>query len=152
MTVKTGRVLLGWLAVAVLLSGAAAGSGDTENLLQLNEEVLYAYVVESDTGPLEAIALPEMQVMTPGGLEDLERVIATVSNLDIDEMTIENHAANVSGDTAIVSGVLILKGSIGPRPAPPRMGFMTTFVKRDGRWRQLARTLMPLGPPPMKRP
>lgn len=86
--------------------------------------------------------------MTPGGLEDLARVVATVTNLEIDEMRLENHAVNVSGDVAIVTGVIVWKGLMGGRPAPPKVGFMTTFVKREGEWRQLARSIFPLGLPP----
>ena len=149
-TVRWSAVAL--LMVSVATSVRAEGSGEQESLLRLNEKVLNAYVLESDTGPLEAIALPEMQVMTPGGLEDLAQVIATVTNLDIDEMRIENHAANVTGDVAIVTGVMAWKGLMGGRPAPPKVGFMTTFVKRDGEWRQLARSILPMGPPPGANP
>lgn len=141
--IPAGSLIFGLVAVA-----GAEGPGDGEALLRLNERVLHSYVVENDTGPLEAIALPEMQVLTPGGLEDLDQVVATVTNLDVDEMRIEDHAVKVTGDAAIVTGIMILKGRLGSRPAPPKLGFMTTFVKRDGEWHQLARSLVPLGPPP----
>lgn len=148
MTTTDRWVVVALLMVLVATGVGAEGAGEEEGLLQLNEKVLLAYVVENDTGPLEAIALPEMQVMTPGGLEDLARVLATATNLDIDEMRIEDHAAKVSGDVAIVTGVMVWKGLMGGRPAPPKVGFMTTFVKRDGEWRQLARSIIPMGPPP----
>ena len=140
-------IALTLLLVLVATDVGAAGS-DEEDLLRLNEKVLHAYVLENDTHPLEAIALPEMQVMTPGGLEDLARVVATVTNLEIDEMRIENHTANLTGDVAIVTGVIVWKGLMGGRPAPPKVGFMTTFVKREGEWRQLARSIIPMGLPP----
>ena len=147
MTTIYRPIALTLLLVLVTTDVGAAGS-DEEYLLRLNEKVLHAYVLENDTHPLEAIALPEMQVMTPGGLEDLARVVATVTNLEIDEMRIENHIANLSGDVAIVTGVIVWKGLMEGRPAPPKVGFMTTFVKREGEWRQLARSIIPMGLPP----
>ena len=155
-----------WLLTATacliaLMLGAADTSAqtagdDTEQLermlVELNERVLVEYVLHNNTGPLEVAARDDFFLIGPAGLESRERVVATVGNLDVDSVAVENAEVRLYGSpvvsSAVLAGTLRGEGSLGGRPMPT-LSYLSVYVREGDEWRLAARSLTPLmfGPP-----
>jgi hypothetical protein len=138
------------LCIALLLAfstATPAGCDTTCGLSDYNRDMLLAYIVDNDTGPLEQAATDAFFVVTPGGIESREHVIATVGNLDVTAAEVFTHRIEVLGDTAVLAGKITLDGNLNGRPAPD-LGFLSVFRMIDNEWYLVARSLVPqLGPP-----
>jgi hypothetical protein len=118
-------------------------SGGEQALLDLNERILREYVVRNNTRPLEATALGDFFAATPGGIESRAHVIATVGNVDVDSVTIENTEIRFHDDAALLAGTLSPYGRLSGRPMPT-LTYLSVYVRQEGRWRLAARSLTPL--------
>jgi hypothetical protein len=124
-------------------AGLIGDSGGEQALLDLNESILREYVVRNNTLPLEATALGDFFAATPGGIESRAHVIATVGNVDVDSVTIENTEIRIHGAAALLAGTLRPYGRLNGRPMPT-LTYLSVYVRQEGRWRLAARSLTPL--------
>lgn len=130
--------------------GTNDGGGDPEaSLLELNERVLEAYILNNNVEPLREIAVDDFFVVTPAGVESRERVLETAGNLDIESISIENTEIHQYGTTAILAGTVIAEGQIGGRPMPP-ITYLSVYVDEGGQWQLVARSITPLFAPPQR--
>lgn len=150
-----------WTLTAIIcLIAITAGSPDAfaqttnedaghlkQRLIELNERVLVEYVLHNNTGPLETAARDDFFVVGPAGVESRERVVATVGNLKVDSVSIENTEIRLYGSpeasSAVLAGTLHPRGSLGSRPMPV-LSYLSVYVRKGNEWRLAARSLTPL--------
>ena len=122
---------------------------DKQALIELNERVLREYVVHNNTLPLEEIAPKNFFAVTPGGIESRAHVIATVGNVDVDSMTVENNEVRIHGEMALLAGTLRPHGRLSGR-LMPTLTYLSVYIRQNGHWRLVARSLTPLLAPPQR--
>lgn len=125
----------------------AAQDSRVSEIIDLNERILREYVVENNTGPLEDTALDDFFAVTPAGIESRAHIVATVGNVDVDSVTIENTELRIHGDAAVLAGTLRPYGRLNDRPMPT-LTYVSVYIRQEGRWRLTARSLTPLMAPP----
>jgi hypothetical protein len=119
-------------------------------LIELDERVLTAYILRSDSAPLREISRDDYFVMGPAGVEPKAHVLATVGNLDVHSLRVENHTVQILGASAVLAGFVHAEGELGGHPMPT-LGYLSMYVREDSRWRLAARSLTPQfvqAPPP----
>lgn len=139
-----------------LTSGGSCAFAQTANedakqlkqmLTKLNEQVLVEYILHNNTGPLETAALDDFFLVGPAGVESRNRVVATVDNLEVDSVSVENTEIRLYGSpdasSAVLAGTLRPKGSLEGRPMPI-LTYLSVYVLEEYEWRLAARSLTPL--------
>ena len=122
---------------------------DRQALLDLNRELLESVFVRGETALLAAAALPNLVVVPPGGVvENREQVlngvpkVAGAEAVEIDDVVIVDH-----GTTAVVVARVRTrrdKPVAGtPLEGTGRIRMMNVFVREQGKWRLLARSITP---------
>lgn len=155
MTIKMSN----WLSTLVLstmvfASGAVAAppddsdrgtrEADRETLLQLNAEVARSQIVDRDPAVISKVALENFRVLAPGGLfENKEQVIAGLPAWDATDVALTSTQVLFHGDVAIVMGRMDIDGTMRPVGRWGPLKYMSTWVKEDGHWRLLSRSLTP---------
>ena len=142
MTARILTLLVLSLLVCPLLVQAQGGCDTTCGLSEHNREVLLEYLVNNNTAPLEEGALESFFVVTPAGIESLEHVMRTNSNVDVSRAEVFTHRIEVIGDTAVLAGKIVAEGTLG-NGQMPELGFLTVYTMVDGEWRLAARSLVP---------
>lgn len=150
------RLLTTIICLVALTAGATNAFAQTANedaeqlkrmLVELNERVLVEYVLHNNTGPLKAATRDDFFVVGPAGIEPRAQVIATVGNLDVDSVGVENAEIRLYGSpaasSAVLAGTLRAKGSLGGRPMPV-LSYLSVYVREGDEWRLAARSLTPL--------
>lgn len=116
-------------------------------LIDLNERILVEYVLHNDTALLEATARDDFFLIGPAGIESRERVIATVGNLDVDSVTVNNTEIRLYGQSvassAVLAGTLKANGNLGGRPLPV-LSYLSVYIRDGDEWLLAARSLTPL--------
>jgi hypothetical protein len=129
-------------------SGAMAGWGDEQELVELNRHLFERMMLHHDATPYEEVALPEyLFVANIGIVESKEEVTTTLENLSIEWVTIENEEIRVRDDTAILIGSMRVQGSVLGFPLPGHMRYMSVFVRTGGGWRLMAQSLTEVNDP-----
>lgn len=144
------------ICLIVLTAGASGAFAQTANedaehleqrLVELNERVLVEYDLHNNTGPLEAAARDDFFLVGPAGVESRDRVLATVGNLDVDSVSVENTEIRLYGgpaaSSAVLAGTIRPNGSLGGRPMPV-LSYLSVYVRDGQTWRLTARSLTPL--------
>jgi hypothetical protein len=122
---------------------------DRQALLDLNRELLESVFVRGETEMLGSVALPNLVVVAPGGVvENREQVlngvpkVAGAEAVEIDDVVIVDH-----GTTAVVVARVRTrreKPVAGtPLEGTGRIRMMNVFVREQGKWRLLARSITP---------
>jgi hypothetical protein len=145
------RLLISFAILATVATSAVAQTAhevesttDLERvLIELNERVLVEYVLQNNARPLRESSLMSFFAVTPGGIESRSRVVATVGNLDVDSLIVENVKFQLHETTAVLAGSLTPCGTLGGRPMPT-LTYLSVFVKQGDEWRLAARSLTPL--------
>ena len=122
---------------------------DRQALLDLNRELLESVFVRGETAMLASVALPNLVVVPPGGVvENREQVlngvpkVAGAEAVEIDDVVIVDH-----GTTAVVVARVrtrrekLVAGT--PLEGTGRIRMMNVFVREQGKWRLLARSITP---------
>lgn len=138
-------------ASLVILTGCATSQqdasvayGDEEVLLELNERLARSQIVERDPTFLAEVAVEDLRVLAPGGLiEGKQQVIAGLSGWDAVDVTLSKTEIVFHHNIAIVSGRMDIDGTMHPVGRWGPLKYMSTWVKDDGRWRLLSRSLTP---------
>ena len=122
---------------------------DRQALLDLNRQLLESVFVRGETEMLASAALSNLVVVPPGGVvENRQQVLNGVPNVagaqavEVDEVVVAEH-----GTTAVVVSRVQTKRDKPVAGAPPgetgRIRMMNVFVRDQGSWRLLARSITP---------
>lgn len=128
---------------------ATVQDSDRQALLDLNRQLLESVFVRGETTMLSSAALPNLVVVPPGGVvENREQVlngvprIAGAAAVEIDDVVVADHGA-----TAVVVARVRTRRERPVAGAPPgatdRNRMMNVFVREQGKWRLLARSITP---------
>ncbi|NND61345.1 MAG: nuclear transport factor 2 family protein [Gammaproteobacteria bacterium] len=123
---------------------ASVAEGDKQVLMELNERLARSQIVERDPSFLAEVALEQLRVLAPGGLiEGKQQVIAGLSGWDAVDVTLSKTEIAFYQNIAIVSGRMDIDGTMHPVGRWGPLKYMSTWVKDEGRWRLLSRSLTP---------
>ena len=96
---------------------------------------------DKNTGPLEAMLADDFTHTGPGGQtmtkDDFVGHIKD-GTFKIDSLEFQNVKVRVYGDAAVATGKVVLKGNWGGTDVSGDYAFTDTFIKHDGKWRQVA--------------
>lgn len=117
---------------------------DRQTLLRLNTELARSQIVDRDPTFISKVALENFRVLAPGGMfENKEQVIAGLPAWDATDITLTDTEVLFHGDVAIVMGRMDIDGTMRPIGRWGPLKYMSTWVKEDGDWRLLSRSLTP---------
>lgn len=117
---------------------------DRKTLLLLNAELAHSQIVDRDPTFIAKVAVENFRVLAPGGLiENKEQAIAGLAAWDATDVTLSNTEVLFYGDVAIVLGRMDIDGIMRPVGRWGPLKYMSTWVKEDGEWRLLSRSLTP---------
>jgi hypothetical protein len=71
--------------------------------------------------------------------------MAEVRTSTILQVLTESMVVNLHGDTAIVTGIFLMKGVEHGKPFAQRERFMDTWLYKNGQWVTIAGLVMPIG-------
>ncbi len=147
---RTSVLVLTGLIMTLLVfpvSAQSTSDSDAEIIKRLNHEALWSLLVERDPSILDQLALDQLIVVAPGGVvESKEQAIAGAGSLDVRSIELSDEQVVFHGDTAVLVGKLEADGTMKPLGRLPTMKYMAVFVRADGNWRLLARSLTPCAP------
>ena len=127
-------------------ASAAQQSGAVEQaVLRLDRELMDA-TLRKDYTLMERTALDRSVFVNPAG-GVLERGMPPEAN--IESAQTENVVVRVDGDTAILTGTVVLKGTLlaDGTDISGRYTYMRVFVKRKDQWRLAAMSVVPIRQP-----
>lgn len=132
------------LLIGVCSAGLHAHESDSEALLAINRQMQEDLVLRQDPTTLLEHAHPDFRVIAPGGrVETREQAAAGAASIVATGMRISGEQVMVVDDTGVVIGRLDIDGEMQPVGKLPPMKFMAVFVRQDGEWKLLSRTLTP---------
>jgi len=142
------------LTLAVLMACAgtrsvyAQGTSDsdvTAKIVAMEHMWSQAYVLK-DAKALERILDNTfVNVESDGRLMTKADVMAEVKASTILQILTESMGVNLHGDTAIVTGVFLMKGVERGKPFAQRERFVDTWLYRNGEWVTIAGLVTPIG-------
>lgn len=113
-------------------------------ILEMNQKIIQAMVVENDPSVFEKHSHPNFRVIAPGGkLENKEEVIRGVNSLDAKAVNLSDEEIIFYGNTAILTGKMHIDGSMQPLGKLGPAKYMTVFIKVNGEWRMVSRSITP---------
>jgi ketosteroid isomerase-like protein len=121
-------------------SQASADNQAEQALRQLENEVIEAFI-KSDTDALNRIWADEYSFTAPNGqVVSKENYLALmqVGSLKYEIVKLEDLKVRVYGDTAVAAGRMRVKGKVGTHIIDGQDRYLTVYVKRQGRWQQVA--------------
>lgn len=129
----------------------ASSSGDSEDratdreeLLRLNEEFTRSQIVDRSPDVLNRVAMDNFRVLAPGGLiENKAQVIRGLSAWDATDVVLSDTEIVFHDEVAIVMGRMDVEGVMRPVGEWGPLKYMSTWVKSEGEWRILSRSLTP---------
>jgi hypothetical protein len=134
---QAGVLLAGWL----ILSSAIAGPSFPDDplppdLLGASKEYDKAQLT-NDGAALERLLGDDLLLISGSGkVQNKAEFIrdSTAPGFKLEPFTILEPVHKVMGSTAILGGVVMLKGADGGKPFSQRMRFSDFWQKRNGRW------------------
>lgn len=139
------RVLALMLIVLAPPVAAAQRSEEAKELADLNDRVLRAYVLEHDTTSYDSLAHASYKiVVAPGFIESRDQVLSTAGNLSFRRFDVSTRSVDIVGDTGVVIATVEAEGTVLGQPFPPRMVMMNVYVRQNGDWKLLARSMTPI--------
>ena len=147
MSLRYRSLLLVFFFIGVATIGPTCVDGQAEEeteLLELNASLFRAQIVQRDAGLLREVALPQFRVIAPGGLiENKDQAMAGVSAWDVESIELSGEEVIREGNVAVVLGRLDINGTMAPVGRFGPLKYMGVFVRDDGAWRFLSRSLTP---------
>lgn len=142
---RTHAVIHVILLVAALHSRPASGQvSDRQALLQLNRQLLESVFLRQDTSLLAATAVPDLLVVPPGGIvENKRQLLAGARNTVMDSVRVDDEQVIGDSATAVVVARVTRLGPVPGDAGTGRMRIMNVYVRSQGRWRLLARSVTP---------
>ena len=147
MTLKTMTLIM-LLACASARCGYAQGSSDsdvTTKIVAMEHMWSQAYVLK-DPKALEKILDDRfINVESDGKVITKAEVLAEVTKSSVLQVLTESMVVRLHGDTAIVTGVVVIKGVERGKPFSQRERFMDTWLYKNGQWVTIAGLVTPVG-------
>jgi ketosteroid isomerase-like protein len=135
------------MVCAATLPGFAQGRSDsdaTAKIIAMEHMWSQAYVLR-DPKALERILDDTfVNVESDGKLLTKAEVMAEVRTSTILQVLTESMVVNLHGDTAIVSGIFLMKGVEHGKPFAQRERFVDTWLYKNGQWVTIAGLVMPV--------
>jgi len=137
-------VLLMVLAFVYAPAPAAEEGGpdqQTQEKIQKMQQEWADAARDKNTGPLEAMLADDFTHTGPGGqLMTKDDFVGHIKDgtFKIDSLEYQNLKVRVYGDAAVATGKVVLKGNWGGTDVSGDYAFTDTFIKHDGKWRQVA--------------
>ncbi len=136
--------LLGCTMVAHEPGKSTDRSADAIILLELNEKLARSQIVDRDPAFFSGIAATEFHVLAPGGLiEDKNQVVAGMSAWNAVDVQLTNTIVVFHGAVATVMGRMDIDGEMKPVGRWGPLKYMSTWIREEGEWRLLSRSLTP---------
>jgi ketosteroid isomerase-like protein len=136
------------MVCAATWSGYAQGTSDsdaTAKIIAMEHMWSQAYVLK-DPKALERILDDTfVNVESDGKLLTKAEVMAEVRASTILQVLTESMVVNLHGDTAIVTGIFLMKGVERGKPFAQRERFMDTWLYKNGQWVTIAGLVTPIG-------
>jgi hypothetical protein len=118
-----------------------------ECLVDLNEYIFSELMLRGSRAALDELSFPETILVVPDAVEVRREVQGLEGAPKAEDLDVQNEYFFLHGDTAVLAGVLKLQGTMGGRPLPPTMRYLSVFVDTGEEWRLLARSLVPARKP-----
>ncbi len=139
------NILITLLAIPTIILGQTPQNIQELGLEEINEYLFTEYALNKNTQPLSEIATDDfMLIAAPGMIENKDRVINGVKNLNISSLNVSVDKLITTDNVGIVIGILEMKGTIMNNPIPGKIRYSSTFIKKDGNWRLISRTMTPI--------
>lgn len=139
------NILITLLAIPTIILGQTPQNIQELGLEEINEYLFTEYALNRNTQPLSEIATDDfMLIAAPGMIENKDRVINGVKNLNISSLNVSVDKLITTDNVGIVIGILEMKGTIMNNPIPGKIRYSSTFIKKDGNWRLISRTMTPI--------
>ena len=133
------------ITIPLTIIGQNSNANHEMELEELNKYLFSEYALNKNTKPLHEIATDDfVLIAAPGMIENKEQAIRGVGNLNISSVTVTTDKIIVKDTIGIVIGILEMKGTIMNRPVPGKIRYSSTFIKEDGKWRLMLRTMTPM--------
>jgi ketosteroid isomerase-like protein len=136
------------LACAGTTAGYAQGESDADvgaKILAMERVWSKAYVVK-DPKALERILDDTfVNVDSDGRLESKADVLAEVKTSTVLQFLTESMAVHLHGDTAIVTGIFLIKGVERGKAYAQRERFVDTWLYKNGQWVSIVGVVAPIG-------
>ena len=130
--------------IAVLPRPVAAQDSRAAEIIELNRRIMHQQIIERDAALFDESSLEQFHVVAPGGrIEDKTQAMGGVNAWDAEAIEVRDEQVIFHDDTAVLMGRLQIDGVMRPVGELPPMKFMAVFVKADGEWKLLARSLTP---------
>ena len=135
---------LGCTAVSLTPGTVTDRSADAAILLELNERLARSQIVDRDPTFFSEIAADDFHVLAPGGLiEEKNQVIAGMSAWNAVDVQLTNTQVVFHGEVATVMGRMDIDGEMKPVGRWGPLKYMSTWIREEGEWRLLSRSLTP---------
>lgn len=133
------------VAAALYVPARAADEGGSDQQAQAEiQKMMHAWpdaAHEKNTGPLEEMLADDYTHTGPGGqMMTKEDFVSHIKDgtFKIESLEFQNVKVRVYGHAAVVTGKISLKGNWGETDVSGDYAFTDTFIKRDGKWQQVA--------------
>ena len=134
-----------WVLVALLACGASAGyaqeNSDSEagaKILAMERVWAHAYVSKDPLALARILDDAFINVDSDGIVQTKAEVLAEVRTSTALQFLTESMVVRLHGNTAIVTGVFLIKGVERGKPYAARERFVDTWLCRGGRWVSIA--------------
>jgi ketosteroid isomerase-like protein len=149
--------LSGFFTLAPQEGKASAANKDKESqveqtLRQIESDTLEA-LVKGDINALRRIWADEYSFTPPNGsVVSREDYLALLESGSVkyDSLKSESLQLHIYGDTAVVAGRFSVRGRVGSHELNGTDRFLTVYVKRQGRWQQVASQASRVAQPSMR--
>ena len=129
-------------------------NADRSHLAKLERES-HQWWLSRNTGALDKLMAEQFRFVAPNGALETKAMIVGADpgvprKLQVDTLRMEPEEVIVRGNSAVVTGVIHMKATVGGRPAPGRLRVLSIFERESAQqdWRLIARSTTPmLGPP-----
>jgi hypothetical protein len=117
------------------------GRGETEQTIAQIEAELTTALRSANLPVLERVWAPEYQFIAPNGMaftRDAYLAMMKGRAVVYDQLELQNLKVRVFGESAVVTGRVDVRGRAMGHIVDGVDDFLTLYVKRDGRWQQVA--------------
>jgi ketosteroid isomerase-like protein len=142
-------IFVALLACAGTSSGFAPGDSESDartKILALEHAWGQAYVSKDPKALERILDTAFVNVDSDGKLQSKTEVLAEVRISTALEFLTESMTVHLHGNTAIVTGIFLIKGVDRGKPYSQRERFVDTWLCRNGQWVSIAGLVMRIGP------